>query len=580
MELNYFFILFTLFAFISGIAYLTPSRDNTSTLVVEDESNEKFTGYDNNDDKCHGLSQSQCLKQKGVCTWCVSGAIPSSCYTVEDAAKLPSGVFNCVKEDVFTDNESKNEEEDLKSIFIKDVMHIPKSARKSINNIKITLSPLTTISEDEPLCDPNVKQITGYFTIGKQNKHYFFWLFESRNKPSKDPISVWLNGGPGCSSMFGLFAENGPCSIEADGIKTRIRKESWNNNATILFIDQPPGTGYSYGTLDRDEKTIANDMLVFLLEFMNAHSEYKELPLYIFGESYAGHYIPSISARIYKYNVDADKNGSPKLNLKGIGIGNGLTDPLLQYPYYPEMGKNANILSDYQYQQMKSQLGVCLTLIKACNLKIKGLCLTAVEYCNSAMISPVELNGLNVYDYTKKCETNPPLCYDFSRLETFMNQRSVRKTLGIPDHLPPWVDCSNAPHSALLTDWMLSQADKISILVNAGIPVLIYAGDLDYICNYLGNEAWTKNLDWKGKEEFNKPTSQSPWKSYGILRKSGPLSFLQVFKAGHMVPMDQPKAGLEMFNDFVFKKGAWSSSKTKSDIDDAASTSLRSTKSA
>jgi len=565
--MNYGGVMLCLFIFISIICYFIPNGEvimNEKDIFGNDD---EFNGY--YDDKCHGLPQQQCLKLKDVCTWCTSGAIPSNCYTIQDASKLPPGVFNCKLERKDEEESSKGNNQNVNG-FIEDIVHLPLKLRTSMNKYE-TSSPLTTISNADPICDPHVKQISGYFRIGEQNKHYFFWLFESRNKPTKDPISIWLNGGPGCSSMFGLFAENGPCSIEADGLRTRLRKESWNNNATILFIDQPPGTGYSYGTLDKNEKTISNDMLSFLIEFMEAHPEYQGLPLYIFGESYAGHYIPPIGARIHEYNIEALKNGKKVLNLNGIGIGNGLTDPLAQYPYYPEMGKNANILSDYQYEKMKAELGVCLSLIKACNMKLKGLCLTAVEYCNSAMIEPVELNGLNVYDYTKKCETNPPLCYDFSRLETFMNQQKIRKTLGVPDNLPPWVDCSNAPHSALLSDWMLTQADKIATLINAKIPVLIYAGDLDYICNYLGNEAWTKNLKWDHAEEFNRPESQSNWKEYGVLRKSGPFSFLRIFSAGHMVPMDQPKAGLEMFNDFIYKTGAWGSSK----IENKKSSTLR-----
>jgi cathepsin A (carboxypeptidase C) len=94
----------------------------------------------------------------------------------------------------------------------------------------------------------------------------FYWLFSSRNDISTDPLVIWLTGGPGCSSEVAIFAENGPFSVKDD--LTLLRNEhSWNNNANMLYVDQPLGTGYSKGKLidyARSEATIAKDFLLFL----------------------------------------------------------------------------------------------------------------------------------------------------------------------------------------------------------------------------------------------------------------------------------------------------------------------------
>lgn len=79
---------------------------------------------------------------------------------------------------------------------------------------------------------------------------------EARNGIThRAPLSIWLNGGPGGSSLMGMLAENGPCWINADGNSSRLNEWAWNREVNMLFIDQPVQVGFSYdalynGTLD------------------------------------------------------------------------------------------------------------------------------------------------------------------------------------------------------------------------------------------------------------------------------------------------------------------------------------------
>lgn len=118
-----------------------------------------------------------------------------------------------------------------------------------------------------------MKQYSGYFSAGG-NKEYFYWFFESRSSPTTDPLTMWLSGGPGCSSMLALFAENGPCKVTSDGTGTTKNAFSWNTKSNLMYVDQPPGTGFSTGTEDSGEDGVATDMYHFMQAFMSAYSQY------------------------------------------------------------------------------------------------------------------------------------------------------------------------------------------------------------------------------------------------------------------------------------------------------------------
>ena len=178
-----------------------------------------------------------------------------------------------------------------------------------------------TLCEDEKVA----RGYSGYLDIGSltffsvltvdDDKHLFFWWFESRNDPVNDDVIMWLNGGPGCSSMTGLLMELGPCRINSYGNDTVNNPYSWTNNASIFFLDQPVGVGFSYGKQHvATTKEASHDVYAFMKIWEEAFPKYKGNSFHIAGESYGGHYVPVFATEIAK------KGG---FNLKSVMIGNG-----------------------------------------------------------------------------------------------------------------------------------------------------------------------------------------------------------------------------------------------------------------
>jgi len=409
------------------------------------------------------------------------------------------------------------------------------------------------------LCD-NVTQEAGYFEIDTTtNKNYFYWYFESRSSPSTDPVAIWMTGGPGCSSMVALLTENGPCQMS--GSSTAYNPYSWNSNSNILWIDQPGGTGFSYtdaGGRDTDEAGVARDMYAFLQAFFKQHTELQGRPFFITGESYGGHYVPAVSNIVFQNNKNLAA-GDVWINLQGLAIGNGLTNPLVQYQYYAEQAYNFSMsylgkpaITLRQYEAMVAAWPACEQRIATCQTNTNS-CSQAESSCNNAMFSAYESTGLDVYDMRRPCGPYP-LCSDMGPITDFLNSAETQAALGVTG--VTWEPCNNAVNGAFQNDWMKTFHQVIPDLLANGTRAMIYAGDVDFICNWLGNQAWVRALDWPGKDEFNAApvtnwTATGGGDAVGTVQTAGPLSFARVFLAGHMVPSDQPAAALTLFNTFI-----------------------------
>ena len=388
-------------------------------------------------------------------------------------------------------------------------------------------------------------------------RHLWYWAFESRNDPSKDPLVIWLTGGPGCSSLVALFYEHGPYHIQ-DDLSLSLNPYSWNSNATVIYIDQPVNTGYSYADNGDwgafSEAEIADNLFWFLQGWLEQYPKYQELPFYITGESYAGHYVPAFAARLVA--ARSDPNVLP-INFQAVGIGNGLVNPLRQYQQYLPYAAAMNILPQSSLDSMAQGLPACVAAINSCNqTSLAGLigCLQATETCNLSQMMPFELTGLNVYDVREKCAI-PPLCYNFTNVDNFLAQPEVIQALGVQGH--NWQDCNRLVDLELIFagDWMRNLADDVTTILESGVRVVVYSGEDDFICNWYGGFDWTMNLQWSGANQF-RAAENTTWISTdgqpaGSSRTAQGLTFVRVFEAGHMVPLNQPERALDLLGRII-----------------------------
>jgi len=278
--------------------------------------------------------------------------------------------------------------------------------------------------------------------------------------------------------------------------------------------------------------------------------QYAKLPFFVTGESYAGHYIPAVSYRILNGNQKL-KPGYQLINLQGLAIGNGLVWPEVQYGEYLNFA--------YENQKIsKSVFNLLNPAVASCQYLISINSSAAMVVCNG-LVKAIQLAGgnFNIYNINLPCPPNLPLCYDFSAIDKLMAQNSVQQQLGVNQQKAHWTECNNLVHVALFADFMTNCAIYIPPLLDNGIRVLVYSGTLDFICNWFGGRSWSDSMPWNLHNQYNN-TQFHDWNINGQIagttKTAGNFTFLGVFNAGHLAPMDQPQNTLLMINSFTADK--------------------------
>lgn len=396
----------------------------------------------------------------------------------------------------------------------------------------------------------SVTQHSGYIDILDEDKHFFFWLWESRSDPKNDPVILWTNGGPGCSSVLGEFFELGPAFVDMN-LSTHYNPYAWNSQATIIFLDQPVNVGYSYSSERVSESQMAGeDVYAFLEVLFDAMPQYAGLPFHISGESYGGKYLPAIGKAILNHPERT-------FNLQSALIGNPITDPAIQAFSEVAMacgdGGYPSVLDEETCEELWDEVPYCEALLNMCydTENNELVCAVARNYC-AQLSEPYLKTGRNRLDISDLCYDN---CYpEFGAIEKFMRLPEVIDAVGSD------VDNFESCSSGVMDDFTWAQdqtrneGPDVLDLLEAGVDVLFYEGDLDWVCSWPGVYRLVERLRYAEHAEFtHKPvrTWYVDGEAAGETKSAGHLSWMKIYDAGHMVPHDKGKQGLGMLLQWI-----------------------------
>lgn len=397
----------------------------------------------------------------------------------------------------------------------------------------------------------DIKSYAAYLTVNKKyNSNMFFWFFPSQTDYVNDPVVLWLQGGPGATSLIGLFTENGPFIITPEQ-NIKLRKIAWTQNHSVLYIDNPVGTGYSFtdvGGYSKNEEEVGENLYKALLQFFQLFPELQKNDFFISGESYGGKYVPAISYTIYKSNPSAKQ----KINLQGLTIGNGLSDPehQLKYgEYLYQIGlidtSTRELVQEYEAKGIKYiQNKQWFKAFKLFDDLLNG------DMNNRTSLFKNITGFDNYFNYLIAKDISKGMDY----MGKFIQSAEVRATIHVGN--ATFNGENEIVEINLVSDIMQSVAPWVSELLSH-YRVLIYNGQLDIIVAYPLTVNYLKVLEFNGADEYKKAVRHQ-WhvNNYlaGYVKQAGNLTEAMVRNAGHMVPGDQPQWALDLITRFTRNK--------------------------
>ncbi|KAK4284464.1 hypothetical protein QN277_001293 [Acacia crassicarpa] len=409
---------------------------------------------------------------------------------------------------------------------------------------------------------------TGYVSVNHSELFYYF--IESQGEPETDPLFFWFSGGPGCSSFNGLIYEIGPLQFDINhydgGLPTLLNYPySWTETASFVFVDSPVGTGFSYSTSSdwSTSDTLSAEQAQFVRKWLEEHSQYLHLRLFIGGDSYSGIIVPLITLKIVQGN---DAGLKPHLNLTGYYAGSPVTDIYITKNSRFKFAHRLALISDQLYEKLKSSCKgdyvnvdanetACQTAIFQYEKNIEDI------YTDNILLPDCAFDeSRNLYHPLSLQRPSPKLssdfwCWDFnhSLSNYWANDPSVQEALHVrKGKIKYWERCNET----------LSYTNDVETVVHVHqwlshrkLQALVNNGDRDMTVPYVAAEEWLKILNLTVSSKWR------PWfvdgqvagytRSYHEKATGYRLEYGTVKGAGHTAPEYSRKNCYEMFRRWI-----------------------------
>ncbi|KAH9949179.1 Alpha/Beta hydrolase protein [Amylocystis lapponica] len=426
----------------------------------------------------------------------------------------------------------------------------------------------TTIPEVDFDAGPSWAGLLPISDAANETRKLFFWFFPPGPEGSLDDLIFWTNGGPGCSSLEGALQENGPISWSTGQAKPTQNAYSWTNLSSILFVEQPVGTGYSQGVPNiTDEHDLSVQLVGFLQQFLEVFSELKGKTFYLTGESYAGTYVPYIADYIYSNPNLLD------LNLTGIWI----SDPSVSWdivqteiPAVNFVHKYLNVFSFNQtfMAELDETAARCgytdyfdkyVTYPPTGPLPLPGGSTYAIDGCDvwetifgAALLVNPAFNIYRIFD-------TYPVLWDVLGFPGSFFQTQVSPLYFDRE------DVKRALHAPLDVDWLICANDDVFVSGDTSPPsvsvlpgvieknqrTVIAHGLADYVLIAEGTRIVIQNMTWNGLQGFQTPIENDSFIVDGVgalgnMHSERGLTYFEVDLSGHMIPEYSPVAAFQI----------------------------------
>ncbi|XP_054157585.1 lysosomal protective protein-like [Oppia nitens] len=366
-------------------------------------------------------------------------------------------------------------------------------------------------------------------------RHMHYEFVES-NGNNNDSLIVWLNGGPGCSSLYGFWSENGPFRVtttggdDDDNGQTVLLEDSnsWNSLANILYLESPVGVGFSYysdnNTNNNNDSYVNSDNMTADSNYLALKSFYRKFPQY--------------------------SNHSLYLTGERLAIGNGAFNNLLFLNSRVHFAYNHGLIDYEEWHDLESECCSCSDddSGQVCTFHHNN----NNSQCNVAydirlMLSRDDFD--NIFD-TNNSSRKIPVCFEQS-FQTYLNRLDVREALHIPSHVKQWVQCQDVNYNRRLRYWDMSSAIRQLLASNKLQSFIIYNGDIDIVCDFMANQEFVELLGLNVTLDYQRWLINNNTTVAGYEKRYDGLTYMTVRGAGHLVPKDKPLAALEIIRRLI-----------------------------